>query len=217
MRRLNLDENTKYGRLTYVKEAGKRGNRRVCTWICDCGSIKDIPLINITSKKTSSCGCLHKEKVIEQGPPMRSHMMTNTRTYISWKSMVQRCTYPKHKSWQNYGGAGIKVCESWMGNFENFLKDMGKRPEGMSLDRIDSLGDYTPENCKWSTPTEQAANRATSVFLETPAGIKTIAEAARFFGLSPTTLRDSLLSESKKLANSIGVKRLTAYMAKEQS
>jgi hypothetical protein len=90
-------------------------------------------------------------------------------TYISWLSMQRRCNYPGDAYYGDYGGRGISVCERW-GNFESFLKDMGERPAGHTLDRIDVDKAYSPENCRWATPKDQARNRRSNHMLDTPAG-----------------------------------------------
>jgi len=76
----------------------------------------------------------------------------------SWAAMIQRCTKPNSKSWMRYGGAGITVCERWL-QFENFLVDMGKRPEGTTLSRLADSGNYQPGNCTWHTRKEQWTER----------------------------------------------------------
>lgn len=81
-----------------------------------------------------------------------------TPTYISWQSMRQRCTNPQNTNYEHYGGRGITVCDRW-GSFENFLEDMGARPEGLTLDRINVNGNYEPGNCRWATLVEQRNNR----------------------------------------------------------
>ena len=88
----------------------------------------------------------------------RSEGRQGTSTYYIWGAMIQRCTNPRNRFCKDYGGRGITVCDRWR-KFENFLADMGERPDGMSLDRIDNDGDYEAANCRWATWDQQANNR----------------------------------------------------------
>lgn len=86
------------------------------------------------------------------------HGMTDTREHSAWGNMKSRCYNPNTPKFRNHGGRGIKVCASWLHSFSSFYADMGQAPEGKSLDRIDTNGNYEPGNCRWATPLEQSNN-----------------------------------------------------------
>ena len=114
---------------------------------------------------------------------MTKHGMSKAPLYNTWKAMKTRCYNQKDLSYKNYGGRGISVCKSWRDSFEAFYADMGDRPEGMSIDRIDNGGDYKPGNCRWSTPTEQHNNKRTNRLI-TAYGVKlTVTEWGRYLAI----------------------------------
>lgn len=88
----------------------------------------------------------------------RAKGRAGTSTYYIWAAMIQRCTNPKNRDYKNYGARGITVCDRWR-DFTNFLADMGEKPDGLSIDRIDNDGNYEPGNCRWATPAQQASNK----------------------------------------------------------
>lgn len=134
---------------------------------CSCGVEKVMLGQSVKYGYAKSCGHVARVYTDEERQKRRERALLlrrkfyakdkNDRTRISWRAMVQRCTSKNHWKYPRYGGRGIKVTEEWM-NFDNFLRDMGERPEGKTIDRIDNDGDYEMSNCKWSNPKEQAMN-----------------------------------------------------------
>jgi len=113
-------------------------------------------------------------------------------TYSCWHGMKYRCFNPKSKEYKNYGARGISVCDRWLHSFENFFLDMGRKPAGRSIDRIDNNGNYEPSNCRWATIQEQNSNKRDCIHLEYAGLIMTIEEWGRLIGRHPTTLRTRL-------------------------
>lgn len=149
-----------FGRLVVLEGASKTSMMVLCR--CSCGNERRVCGKRLRGGGTGSCGCLQKERVAasNQQRTLHGHGRKHARspTFSSWQMMLQRCTNPKAPNWAYYGGRGITVCGLWH-SFENFLADVGERPDGMTLDRIDNDGHYEPGNVKWSTPKQQAANR----------------------------------------------------------
>ena len=115
--------------------------------------------------------------------------------YYSYNAMKIRCTYSGHKQYKDYGGRGIKVCDRWLGpyGFLNFLEDMGKRPEGYTLDRIDNNGDYCPENCRWADRVTQSSNRRPRVLIKYHGKRYTISRLAEKNNLPPYVLYNRIM------------------------
>lgn len=113
------------------------------------------------------------------GEHNRTHGMSKTPTYKTWLKMRERCNNPKASQYKWYGGKGVKVCDRWQASFENFLSDMGVRPDGMTLDRKDNSKGYSPENCEWATHKQQTFNQAKTIVVNVDGKAVSLTEACR--------------------------------------
>ena len=185
--------NKKFGKLLVLETAGSDNHKNgLYKCKCDCGKIVILTRGQITKSKTKSCGCVWKQLNKEKGT---THGMHGTSIYSIWLGIKYRCYNKKHKRYKDYGGRGITVCVEWLESFENFYKDVGDRPKGMSLDRKDNNKGYSKENCKWSTTKEQNNNkrdRKDSNFITYKGKTKTITQWAKRSGLTATTVSDRL-------------------------
>jgi len=140
----------RFGRWVVVRYEG--GSRWTCQ--CDCGVSRGVQMRDLVSGKSTSCGCYKRDVA---GDGRRTHGMTEARAYTIWQHMRQRCLNPFNFRYPLYGGRGITICDRW-GDFENFYADMGDPPSGTSIDRIDNMKGYSPDNCRWATQQEQVHN-----------------------------------------------------------
>lgn len=175
----------KFARLTVVEFAGQK--RWKC--ICECGRKTLVDTRCLRSGNTKSCGCLRKDN--KRGNP--THGGSRTPEFVSWTGMWNRCTNPKDRCFNIYGGLGVTICDRWK-SFENFLSDMGPRPTSAhSLDRFPNRsGNYEPENCRWATTLQQNRNKRTSTFYTVDGITACLTEHAERVGLKQGTVRGRL-------------------------
>jgi hypothetical protein len=191
-KRISDISGARFGSLTVTGIAGKRvytnGMSIYFTCKCDCGEEIVAQRSNILAGK-SSCGC---NKIKRKTAPRGS---SSHHLFKTWSHMIDRCTNPSNKSFRDYGGRGISVCERWTfgeggaTGFECFIHDIGPRPApGLMLERLDNSNNYTPDNCAWIDRKGQNSNKRSNIIVEIGAQRLTVAEWARRRGISEFTI-----------------------------
>jgi hypothetical protein len=174
--------NQRFGRLLVLTKSNKKMMSGHYLWecLCDCGNRHFAKADHLRAGGVRSCGCLHKEELTKA---MTKHGFSGQPIHNNWMGMIDRCTNPNSHAWKNYGGRGINVSPEWM-DFETFYRDMGEKPKGTSLDRVDVNGNYSKENCKWSTFKAQARNTRRNLIIEFNGEIHVLAEWCEVLGLN---------------------------------
>lgn len=175
----SISKGQRFGRLTVVSFPAYCTSGSYVDCLCDCGNKKSTLFWLLLNGRCQSCGCQKRDNCRRV---FRTHGQYGTPTYGIWAAMITRCTNPNARYYERYGGRGIKVCERWL-KFENFLADMGVRPEGLTLERKNNDDNYSPENCIWATLAQQANNRSNNHFIEIRGERLTLSQWARRFGL----------------------------------
>ena len=182
----------KHGRLTVMIKTGRTKDRKTLVMCkCDCGNTAVVILKNLRNGNTRSCGCLSNERRAKTSREHAKHGMHDSAEYHTWEGMIQRCTNPNTIGWPNYGGRGISVCERWL-DFKNFYSDMGQKPKGYTIERIDNNGPYSPENCRWATTREQSLNQRRSTYFTIGGVTAHISEWGAKIGITPNLIRARL-------------------------
>lgn len=193
MKKKTIEDGTRFGMLKIITEVPTKfmrtgGRKRYFLVQCDCGEEKEVDLGNLTSGSTKSCGCLRKKVLAEIH---KTHGMSKDpqykAEYCTWQAMKDRCLRSGNKRYARYGGRGITICPEWL-DFSTFLHDMGKRPVGHSIGRIDNDKGYSKENCRWEPPKQQARNTSRNNFITYKGTTQCISDWEKGMGLSVGTL-----------------------------
>ena len=184
-----------FGRLTVVCEAGRKHKEITWKCICDCGKTTIVPGYQLRSGKTKSCGCYMVDQTKKANT---KHGMFGKPIYRTYFNMKNRCYNPNYYLYKDYGGRGISVCDEWLGengfsHFYEWAKKNGYQP-GLSLDRIDCNGNYSPQNCRWTNMVVQQNNRRNNHIITANGKTHTMAEWSRITGIPYRTIQKRIYS-----------------------
>lgn len=174
-----------FGRWTVLCQSKNRSYNGNVKWMCrcQCGTEKEVAGDFLKRHRSTSCGCYQREQMRWNN----LHGVSHTPEHIAWMSMLYRCENPNDASYKHYGGRGISVCDEWH-DIKNFIADMGCKPPGTSLDRIDVNSNYNKHNCRWATSKEQQNNKRNTIFLTLNGASKTISEWSEITGICRSTI-----------------------------
>lgn len=181
----------RFGRLVVLRRE-KTLKRGISRWLCqcDCGEQTVTSTGSLRSGLTRSCGCLHREAAREQGLKSATHGLTETRLYRVWGNMKTRCYNKRNRNYARWGARGITVCDEWRSDFQAFYDwaMANGYEDGLSIDRIDNDRGYSPDNCRWATPEQQANNTRKTTSIECNGEAYTLAQWSKKLGIDKTTL-----------------------------
>lgn len=180
------------GLLTVIRVIGKKYGKTLMQCVCQCGNITSATVGHLVQERRVSCGCYAPTK----------HGRRYTPEYKIWSDMLKRCNNPKHISYKYYGGKGVSVCTRWR-DFSNFYADMGDRPKGYSLDRIDPSGNYEPSNCRWATAQQQTENRPVQLKYPYKGQLLTLPKISELCGVPYRTLKSRIRRGGMSLEEAI--------------
>lgn len=183
----------RFGRLTVIREGGRKSGEVAWECLCDCGNIVTVAGYDLRSGNTKSCGCYVHDRSVEANT---KHGAFGTLLYRTYSNMKNRCYNPKYCLFQHYGGKGIRVCDEWLGEhgferFRDWAMSNGYK-EGLSIDRINNAADYSPDNCRWADMVAQQNNRTNNRLITANGETRTMADWSRSSGISYATIQGRL-------------------------
>lgn len=169
----------------------RRGRKLVWECLCDCGAVAHVVTAALFSDGIRSCGCLNRR----HGATSKVATEVQKKLFKKWSNMRARCRRPTVEGFHNYGGRGIFVCDRWL-RFKNFFEDMSPSYEpGLTLDRIDNDGPYSPGNCRWATMKQQSRNQRKTCFMEIDGVTKSLSQWSEELGISRNSMRKKYLKQ----------------------
>lgn len=163
----------------FVKEYENGIKKTIWNCVCDCGATSKVSTGDLRNGHSRSCGCLKDEVTTERN--FKHGYSKDSKEYNAWQAAKRRCFNPNTPHYKDYGGRGISMVDTWTNDFEKFFADMGPRPEGFSLERLDVDGNYCPENCIWADSYTQAQNRRmNSLNSSGKTGVSWVASIAKY-------------------------------------